>query len=188
MAVDVFRDIAAERSRSLATVQTSHETDKMISYLVGKDFGSVAVLSAWAVKGTPVLRVNSIGILAKLGSAAVDNDVVSALRADLEARTLYLTAVASRVLGLPWDDAGRLVEHDSPSLEDPAHLQRLRVEMGNMADSGARWCSTILLARLRPVYPREVNEIFAGALRFETSRENLRAIASVIAGVNPLET
>jgi len=57
---------------------------------------------------TPVLRVNSAGILAKLGPADISDEVITVLKRDADTRHLYLTAVASRVLALPWDEAGKL--------------------------------------------------------------------------------
>jgi hypothetical protein len=52
-----------------------------------------------------VFRVNSAGVLAKLGSASLIDDVIRTLKSDVDTRRLYLTAVASRVLQLPWSDA-----------------------------------------------------------------------------------
>jgi len=109
VAVDVVRDISAKRSKLLSTVQTSHETDRIIGSLVAKDTPCIGSLVKWMRRGSPVQRVNSAGSLAKVGAPAIDNDVISALKRDEESRLLYLRAAVSRVLAVPWDDAGRIV-------------------------------------------------------------------------------
>jgi hypothetical protein len=185
VAVDVMRDIAAGRSRLLSTVLTSHETDRVIGALVARDAPCVGSLLKWLRNGTPVLRVNSAGILAKVGAPALDNDVVRALTADEESRTLYLVAVLSRVLRLPWDDARHVATAGRP-LGDPGQVERFAVEARNPYDSGARWCSILLLARTRTEHRAAVDAALGAALRHETARENLRAIGGALAGIDPL--
>ena len=185
VAVDVVRGIASERSRLLSTVQTSHEVDKVIGSLVARDSPSVGSLLKWMRSGPPVLRVNAAGILAKVGAPAMDNDVVRALKADHEARDLYLTAVVSRVLGVPWDYAGHLAVNGQP-LSDPRDVESFAAEVCNPYDSGARWCSVLMLARTGSEDPTTVCAVLTGALKQETSRENLRAIGCALAGVDPL--
>jgi transcriptional regulator with XRE-family HTH domain len=185
VAVDVVRDISAERSKLLATVQTSHETDKLISALVSRDAPSVGSLMKWMRAGSPVLRVNAAGILAKVGSPTIDNDVVMALKADADARSLYLRAVMSRVLRMPWDDAGAYVAGSKP-LDGSEHIAAFAAEACNPYDSGARLCSVVMLARARAEDRASVDAALRDALTQETSRENLRAIAATLAGVDPL--
>jgi hypothetical protein len=184
IAVDVVRDISAERSRLLSTVQTDHYTDRVIGSLVARDAPCVGSLTKWMRSGSPVLRVNSAGILAKVGSSTLDNEVVTSLRSDHESRDLYLQAVVSRVLGVPWDEAGRLVAVPEPM--DYAQVKSFAEEARNSNDSGARWCSVVMLAGLRPDHRNTVDAALSVALRQETSRENLRAIAGTLAGLNPL--
>jgi transcriptional regulator with XRE-family HTH domain len=185
VAADFVRDIATGRGRLLSQVQTSHATDRLISAAVAGDWSSVAALTRWMRKGNPYLRVNSAGILAKMGSPALDDDALRALRADPDARHLYLTAVANRVLQMPWDDAGHLVGGTGP-LGDEAHLAAFAAEVRNPYDSGARFCSILMLARTRPDARQTVDTALAAALRHEQSRENLRAIAGTLAGIDPL--
>jgi transcriptional regulator with XRE-family HTH domain len=137
-AADVASGIAAERSRVLATVQTSHAVDLTISSLVARDAPSIASLAKWMRTGCPILRVNSAGILAKMRVAALDNAVAISLRHDRDARELYLTAVAARVLGAPSEDARAIV---SDPLPDASHLARFGAEATNERDGGARLCS-----------------------------------------------
>jgi hypothetical protein len=67
--------------------------------------------------------------------------------------------------------------------ERPSHHV---TEVRNPYDSGARWCSVVMLARTRPEDPATVGDALANALRQETSRENLRAIGLALAGADPL--
>jgi hypothetical protein len=185
VAVDIAMDVSAERNRLLATVQTSHEVDKTIAALIAKDAPSLASLAKWIRRGSPVLRVNAAGILAKVCSPVMDNDVVAILKSDREVRDLYMTAVVSRVLGMPWDDAGRVAASGRPP-DASSCLESLALEACNPADSGARWCSVVLLGRARVEHPQTVDAALGAALKTETSRENLRAIACGLAGLDPI--
>lgn len=185
VAADVVRDITAERADLLSRVQTSHATDRTIGQLVARDQPCVASLTRWARKGSPVLRVNSVGILAKLRAPTIDDQVIASLRADDEARLLYLTAVNARVLGLPWDDASELAA-SGRGLAEPDQVERFAAEALNVHDSGARWCCVLMLGRTRHDAPAAVEHALRAALRAETSTEVLRSIAGTLAGLDPL--
>lgn len=167
VASDIAHDVSGESYKLLATVQTSHEIDKTIASMVAEDTPSLASLAKWTRRGSPVLRVNATGILAKIGSPAMDNDVVRTLRADTEARNLYLTAVIARVLGMPWDEAGRIARSAQPL---PEYIELFASEARNPKDSGARWCSVLLLSKARPEDPRTVDSALTAALKDEMSR------------------
>jgi len=87
------------------------------------------------------------------------------------------------VLGMPWDDAGRLAVSGQPLGE---YIEPLATEARNPKDSGARWCSVVLLSRSRYEDMRQVNDALGAALKTETSRENLRAIACALGGLDPI--
>jgi hypothetical protein len=89
----------------------------------------------WSRTGTPVLRVNATGILAKMGSASVDNEGIAALQTDGDVRELYLTAVLTRVLHLPWDDAARMAEAGTGT-DSAQHVDALIAELTNPRDAG----------------------------------------------------
>jgi hypothetical protein len=138
--------------------------------LVARDTPCVGSLLKWAQRGPALLRVNSVGILAKVGAPDLDNEVIELLRRDEQARHLYLTAVAIRVLRLPWEEAERTAV--TPTL-DAAHVASLAKEIANPYDSGARWCSLALLAQHRRNDPLTVDGALAPALKRESSREML---------------
>jgi len=185
VALRVAHQISGERSGLLATAQTTHEVDKAIAALVSSDTSSLASLATWARSGPAVLRVNAAGILAKVRSPVADNAAVQVLKADPRVRELYLAAVVSRVLSKPWDDAFTIATADRSLSE--LDVQGFADEIQNPADSGARWCSVVLLSRVRHEDPATVNGILLRALRTEPSNENLRAIGSVLAGADPLK-
>jgi transcriptional regulator with XRE-family HTH domain len=186
IAVDVVREIAAERSKLLASVQTDHATDRAIASLVARDIPCVGSLTKWMTRGSrPVLRVNAAGVLAKLRAPSLDNEVARVLKVDQETRSLYLSAVTSRVTGMPWDDASHLVASDGP-LAELDHVTLFGRELRNEYDSAARWCSVIMLGRTRTEDPQSVDAALAGALSDERATENLRAIAATLAGLSPL--
>jgi len=184
-AVSIAHEISNTQSGLLTQVQTSHATDRAIASLVARDTPSLASLTKWSRSGNSVLRVNAAGILAKIGSPVIDNEAVAALRADGDVCERYLTAVLSRVLTVPWDTAYNLAASGS-GVPDSAQLETLVGELGNPYDSGARWCSTLMLYRTRADDPATVTTALVGALKTEPARENLRAIGSALADIDPL--
>ncbi len=192
----VFSDLTQGNTDLLAATQTSHDTDQVIRRFIQHENSCVPVLTRWMRDGaTPVLRVNSAGILAKLGPADISDEVITVLKRDADTRHLYLTAVASRVLALPWDEAGKLAVsgHEltadkAMSPERPAKLAvQLSQEVQRSQDGAARWCSLVLISRMGQRIPSIVTSALQETLRTEPCRENLRAIASTLSNADPLE-
>ncbi|WP_428964595.1 helix-turn-helix domain-containing protein [Micromonospora fluostatini] len=193
----VFGDIAQGSGHLLATAQTSHATDLTISALAAESEGARRGLTAWMRSGaTAVLRVNSAGILAKIGAADLGDAAISAIRSDQDARHLYVTAVASRVLELPWERAAHLsgatntqavgrTLGEGDETKDWASL-RLADELTNNRDAAARWCSAVLLANYVDAENMRMRSALMLAVKDEPCRENLRAYAAVLAGTTPL--
>ena len=189
----IFGDLADGKSELLATAQTSHDTDQVIRRFVQHQDSCIPILSGWMNGGTtPILRVNSAGILAKLGSPSIADDVITTLRKDADTRHLYLTAVASRVLTLPWDNAARLAGVSEPadelgiSTDHAAELAfRLSEEVRQSPDGAARWCSVVLLNRIAKRAPIAVASSLQEALSREPCRENLRAIGAALSDSDP---
>ena len=192
----IFGDLRTGNSHLLSTAQTSHATDIRLSLLAGEDEVARCGLATWMSRGaTPVLRVNAAGVLAKVGVPDLGDSVISMLRIDRDARQLYLTAVASRVLDVPWDHAQHVVagiDGQPGSLSDrvadgqvPWAGNRLATEIANPRDAAARWCSTVLLSSLAQ-HDLPVVHALARAVQDEPCRENLRAYAAVLAGASPI--
>jgi hypothetical protein len=101
----------------------------------------------------PVLRVNAAGIMAKIKDQETAGSVVTVLTHDAAVSTRYLTAVASRVGGLEWDQAAQLVAdpYSFPATGVRALARQLSRETLNARDAGARWCSAVLLRDLSPL-------------------------------------
>ncbi|MDR6318941.1 transcriptional regulator with XRE-family HTH domain [Actinoplanes couchii] len=184
-AAAIAMDIRHGRSELLQHVQTTHTVDRTIAGLAARNAGSSAALVKWSRKGAAVLRVNSAGILAKTGSPTLDNEVVRVLSTDGEVRELYLTAVLSRVLGLPWEAAAKMATTGAGAASTD-HLDLLTKELENPADAGARWCSILLLHRSRQDNEPVVTASLLRSLRTEPSREALRAVGAALAGEDPL--
>jgi transcriptional regulator with XRE-family HTH domain len=159
---DLYSAIAAGDDRPLAVVQTSHETDMLLAGLAGADRPAMLRLVRWADSGgSPVLRVNAAGILAKARSLEPAGFAAAALRRDRDMRARYLRAVSARV---------------------GTGTRALAAELANPADAGARWCSAWLLGRDgSPAAGRAL----ARALRTELVTENLRTIALILNGDDP---
>ncbi len=135
----------------LTTVQTTHATDLVIASLA--DIPTTARLHKWMSDGgSPLLRVNAAGILAKRpgrGSAAA---VASVLAHDSEVRHLYSTAVLARAGKLDWDVAGSLaVDLTTAGPRAGFVAARLAAEALNPRDAGARWCAAAMLRDLTPL-------------------------------------
>jgi transcriptional regulator with XRE-family HTH domain len=194
----LFGDISCGSGHLLATAQTSHATDLTLGAMAAHDETARGALALWSRQGaTAVLRVNAAGVLAKIGTPDLGDAAILAIRADHDARQLYLTAVASRVLDMPWEEAGQFAA-DVDQRPDFVHapwtegkkasaVQRLVSELGNRRDHAARWCSAILLVRLCDQAPDLVRNAVGRALGEEPCRENLRAYAAVLAGTNPMD-
>jgi transcriptional regulator with XRE-family HTH domain len=191
----IFGEISSGNNKLFAVAQTTHDTDSVIREFVLRNQASTRVLGQWMKRApSAVLRVNSAGVLAKLGSASLNDDVIRTLKRDPDTRQLYLTAVASRVLELPWSDAAAFsanVErgHDWRG-EDTARVRhfadRLAAELTNPRDGAARWCGVVLLDRIRAAEPTIASAALRTALHNETNTENLRSIGAALAGDNPV--
>ncbi|MEV4627630.1 hypothetical protein AB0J90_15225 [Micromonospora sp. NPDC049523] len=187
LACRVFDGISSGASGRLETAQTSHATDLVIREFVEHDPASEATLSRWMAMGsTDLLRVNAAGILAKIEAPEIADRVIKALRADDDMRALYLTAVASRVLSLPWAVAGQLARGSGAMPSDAA--ARLAEELRNPRDAAARWCSAVFLYRVGAASREPVRAAVADALRVESAPENLRGMAALLAGADPVTT
>lgn len=189
----VFADIAAGESKVLTTAQTTYSIDLIIQKFVLRHQPSVDFLNEWMSKGAnAVLRVNSAGILAKLGEPTVVETVVTNLKTDRDSRQLYLTAVSSRVLALEWTQAAQFatrIERTSSDVQydfTAAQLAALTRELTNPRDGGARWCSAIFLDHFQDSGSEMVRTALHNALQTEPCRENLRVMGTVLAGKNPL--
>jgi transcriptional regulator with XRE-family HTH domain len=191
----IFGEISDGNSKLFATAQTTHDTDSVIREFILRNQSSVRVLGQWMKRApSAVLRVNSAGVLAKLGSARLNDEVVRTLKSDTDTRQLYMTAVASRVLELPWTraaDFSRNVEQsESWPSEDAGRMRhfadQLAAELTNQRDGAARWCGVVLLQKMRGVEPDIASTALHNALHNETSAENLRSIGAALAGDNPL--
>ncbi|MBB6471401.1 helix-turn-helix domain-containing protein [Sphaerisporangium rubeum] len=160
-AAEIVTSIASGDPSPLATVQTSHETDLLISHFASQDMATVRHLVRWLDEGPPVLRVNACGIVAKTSKLDLIDSATHALRRDAEVRDLYMWAVGKRV-------------GDNP--------KALIKELYNPKDAGARWCSAMMLRQ----GPAElVTPALRAALRSEPIPENIRTIGLILNGADP---
>lgn len=196
LAQQIFGSIVDGDPRPFAAVQTTHETDLIIREFVDRDASTINLLLTWMRAGPkPVLRVNSGGVLAKLGVTQADN-VLTALLSDTDMRQLYLTAVVNRVLDIDWDNASALaatVEHNTRltgreiSREYAENLaSKFAEEIRNPRDAAARWCSVVMLSRVQPLVPDQVNRTLQAVINQETSMLTLRTIGTVLGGNTPI--
>ena len=192
----IFGGIAAGDDRLLATAQTSHATDLRLGYLTGQDQSTQRELSRWMRHGaTAVLRVNAAGVLSKAGSPELGDAAIGAIRGDHDVRHLYLTAVASRVLAMSWEQAEALArvvgQPGGPAAalagrSSTSASEKLCAELRNPRDAAARWCSTVLLRALPNPGAEAVRAALARAAQHERCRENLRTYAAVLADTGPI--
>ncbi len=192
----IFTELAQGDSRLFATAQTTHDTDLVLREFVKRDETAANTLRRWMAKApSPVLRVNSAGVLAKVG-ARFEDEVVRSLKRDSDSQQLYLTAVASRVLELPWDTAGRLAtsvtQGHIPDLWSESRdragrdAARLAAEVSNPRDGAARWCSVVLLGNAAGSTPGVADVALHTALRQERNPETIRSIGALLSGESPL--
>jgi hypothetical protein len=167
----------------------------VIRQFVLRSQSTARTLAQWMKRGpNAVLRVNSAAVLAKLGATPVGDEVTRILKADSDTRQLYPTAVAARVLELPWGNASNVaasVEQSRAwqglSAERAGYFaNKLATEITNPRDGAARWCSVVLLDLLRTAAPTVSSAALHIALQQEKDSENLRSIGAALAGDNPI--
>ncbi|MCP3822105.1 helix-turn-helix domain-containing protein [Streptomyces sp. A3M-1-3] len=154
LASDMAASIAGRDPGPLARVQTTHGADIVTASLADK--ASAANLRRWMLDGdVPILRVNAAGILAKVPGQGQADDVARVLAHDEEVRHLYMTAVTSRVCAVDWTTAGRIASRPATYAHRADFLAtRFAKEALNPQDSGARWCSSVMLRELSPMIGR----------------------------------
>jgi transcriptional regulator with XRE-family HTH domain len=146
---ELAASIAGNDPGPLATIQTSHGVDLTLAALV--DQGAVRLLHRWMQdEPNPVLRVNATGILAKLASQSPAKSIVEVLSRDDDVRTRYMAAVLTRVCGIGWTTASRIVGGQQDFPEPRAAAQLLSREVTDSPDVGARWCAATMLRQLAP--------------------------------------
>lgn len=150
VAKDLVASIAGGDADTLARVQTTHQTDIVTAAFADKP--AVARLRHWADDDNAVLRVNAVGILAKLPSSDYAREVAASLSHDPEMRALYLTAVTARVCAVDWAVAESITTSPDAHVKDVQYLAtRFAQETVNPRDVGARWCSSHMLRELSPL-------------------------------------
>jgi len=151
VAKDLVASIAAGDADTLARVQTTHQTDIVTAAFADKP--AVARLRQWTDGDeNAVLRVNAVGILAKLPSTDHAAWVAQALVHDQEMRGLYLTAVTARVCAVDWAVAESITTNPLAHVKDVQYMAtRFAQEAVNPRDVGARWCSSHMLRELSPL-------------------------------------
>lgn len=151
VAKDLVASIASGDSDTLARVQTTHQTDIVTAAFADKP--SIVRLRKWSHgDDNAVLRVNAVGILAKIPNTDYASEVAASLVHDPEMRSLYLTAVTSRVCAVDWEIAEKITTHPEAHVKDALYLAtRFAQEAVNPRDVGARWCSSHMLRELSPL-------------------------------------
>ncbi|WP_437105141.1 helix-turn-helix domain-containing protein [Streptomyces sp. enrichment culture] len=154
LATEMAASIAGSDPVPLARVQTTHGADIVTASMADK--ASTVRLRRWMLDGdVPILRVNAAGILAKLPGQDQADQVALVLAHDEEVRHLYMTAVTSRVCAVDWTTAGRIVAQPASYSHRADFLAtRFAREAINPRDSGARWCSSVMLRELSPMIGR----------------------------------
>lgn len=151
VAKDLVASIASGDADTLAVVQTTHQTDIVTAALADKP--AIMRLRQWSYgDDNAVLRVNAVGILAKIPSTDYAREVAASLSNDPEMRDLYLTAVTARVCAVDWAVAEAITADPSAYAKDANYLAtRFAQESVNPRDVGARWCSSHMLRELSPL-------------------------------------
>ncbi|GAA5062255.1 helix-turn-helix domain-containing protein [Streptomyces similanensis] len=151
LATEMAASIAGSDPVPLARVQTTHGADIVTASMADK--ASTVHLRRWMLDGdVPILRVNAAGILAKLPGQGQADQVARVLAHDEEVRHLYMTAVTSRVCAVDWTTAGRIASQPATYGHRADFLAtRFAREALNPRDSGARWCSSVMLRELSPM-------------------------------------
>lgn len=151
-AAEMLGSVTAKDAGPLTTVQTKYSTDLVIASIV--DRPAAVQLQRWMKDGSnPILRVNATGILAKAPDYDFGAQIADTLARDDGVRRLYMTAVVARSGALPWTTAAKIVNTPTTMTRQQMSFlaSRLAAEVLNPRDTGARWCSAMMLRELAPV-------------------------------------
>lgn len=153
-----------------------------LATLANQDQGTKRRLLRWLHDGsTSLLRGNSQGTLFKSQRPELIELAEQSMRHDEETRKRCMRCFTRRTFGLPWPEAAAYSAYNAPNTE----VRQLTTLLHDPTDASNRWCAAVYLGEALDSGSVVARQALAGALRSESSRENLRAIGLALNGERP---
>jgi hypothetical protein len=153
-----------------------------LANLADRDQGTKRRLVRWLDGGsTSLLRGNAQGTLFKTHQLDLIERAEQSMRHDEETRRRCMRCFTRRTFGLSWSDASRYTATAAPASE----ISSLGQLLHDPHDVANRWCAAVFLGEAVEGGSAAARALLVGALRTESSRENLRAIGLGLNGERP---
>jgi transcriptional regulator with XRE-family HTH domain len=153
-----------------------------LAQLIDTDRGTRRRLVKWLDDGsTSLLRGNSQGTLFKSRQVELVELAEQSMRRGEETRRRCMKCFARHTFGLSWIDAAEYSAAHAPAEE----IRTLTELLADPKDASNRWCAAVHLGEAVKTGSQTARHALLGALRTETSRENLRAIGLGLSGERP---
>jgi transcriptional regulator with XRE-family HTH domain len=150
--------------------------------LANRDQGTRRRLVRWLDGGsTSLLRGNAQSTLFKTQRPDLIERAEVSMGHDSETRARCLRCFTRRAFQLSWLDARAYSAAAAPAAE----IWRLGELLHDPLDSSNRWCAAVYLGEAVGGGSQAARGLLVGALRTETSRENLRALGLALNGERP---
>jgi transcriptional regulator with XRE-family HTH domain len=150
--------------------------------LANRDQGTRRRMLRWLDGGsTSLLRGNAQGALFKTQDPGLIERAELSMRHDDETRARCLRCFTRRAFSLSWPDARSYTAVAAPV----ADIRALGGLLVDPHDASNRWCAAVYLGEAVSGGSQPAHALLAGALRSESSRENLRAIGLALNGEHP---
>lgn len=179
---DMLTSVAGGDESWLARNIGPYDFSVSLANLANRDQGTKRRLVRWLEDGsTSLLRGNAQGTLFKTQDNAMVERAERSMRHDAETRSRCMRCFTRRTFGLSWSDATSYSAVTAPAEE----LQALDTLLHDVRDASNRWCAAVFLGEAVQGGSAHARDLLAGALRTESSRENLRAIGLALNGERP---
>ncbi|MEV7021844.1 helix-turn-helix transcriptional regulator [Kitasatospora sp. NPDC093558] len=150
--------------------------------LANRDQGTRWRLVRWLDDGsTSMLRGNAQSALFKTQKPELIERAEQSMRYDAETRARCLRCFTRRAFSLSWPDARTYTAIAAST----AQIRTLGALLHDQHDASNRWCAAVFLGEAVSGGSADARDLLVGALRSESSRENLRAIGLAAIGEHP---
>ncbi len=147
-----------------------------------RDQGTRRRLLRWLHGGsTSLLRGNAQGTLFKTQRPELIALAEQSMRFDEQTRSRCMRCFTRLTFGLSWPDAAAYTAYNAPA----GQVSKLTALLHDPADASNRWCAAVFLGEAADSGSQAARHALAGALRSESSVENLRAIGLALNGEKP---
>lgn len=180
--LDMLASVAGGDESWLSRSIGPYDFSVAMANLADRDQGTKRRLVRWLDDGsTSMLRGNAQSTLFKTHQPELIERAEQSMGRDEETRRRCMRCFTRRAFGLSWPDASQY----SALAASPAEVRSLGQLLQDPHDASNRWCAAVFLGEAVEGGSGAARALLVGALRTESSRENLRAIGLGLNGERP---